>query len=77
MTLVPPIRVLDKASLEYPGEERRPTIISQNQIKTIWERGGDLKERTVQWIKRECDSPVKAEAVLKIINEMVTACRQA
>lgn len=73
VSLVPPIRTLNSAALEYPGEEHLPTIISQKQFKTIWERGGDLKERTKQWIKKECGSPAKAEKMFSIIEEKVSA----
>lgn len=60
-------------ALEYPGDPALPTILSQNQFKTIWSIGGDLKARTEQWIRKECKSFNKSDEVINTINEMVTS----
>ena len=69
--MVPPIRQLSSAALTYPGELHLPTILSQKQFKTIWSIGGELKSRTEQWIRKECQSPQTATKLLQIIDEMV------
>lgn len=69
--MVPPIRQLSSAALTYPGELQLPTILSQKQFKTIWSIGGELKSRTEQWIRKECQNPQAATKLLQIIEEMV------
>ena len=71
IVLVPPIQQLEQASLVYPGKEQLPTIYSQQQFKTIWDLGGEAKERTEQWIQKECYRVNKAADPISLIEEMV------
>ena len=69
--MIPPIRKLTTGALEYPGDPPLPTILSQDQFKTIWSIGGDLKARTEQWIRKECKPFHKESLVINTIDEMV------
>ena len=68
---MPPIQSLDAGLLYYPGEEHIPTILSQKQFKTTWEKGGEMKNRVEQWIRKETLATGNREIRLETIGLMV------